>query len=136
MAAEKLTTGRLVQILVVMAMLITAFIWRTLEYSEDQTKRECRLNAGECRVVVNGDTVNIKLENHKDKGRFLVVETALEPHLMSVLTTQGNAQLSQHNVTEEGKKRAYFYALANDDNNGSTQKLVLSIDQDQIEINF
>lgn len=35
MAAQKLTRARLIQILVMMAILIAAFVWRTVNYQAD-----------------------------------------------------------------------------------------------------
>ncbi|MGF1684840.1 hypothetical protein [Photobacterium minamisatsumaniensis] len=52
MAAEKLTKGRLIQILFLMAVLITAFVWRTVTYdnsiSETTTAITCTLSADGC----------------------------------------------------------------------------------------
>ncbi|MGF1724905.1 hypothetical protein [Photobacterium nomapromontoriensis] len=52
MAAEKLTKGRLIQILFIMAVLITAFTWRTITYEEMQSinnnKITCELTADKC----------------------------------------------------------------------------------------
>ena len=36
MAAEKLTRGRLIQIIVLMTILISAFIWRTVTYTSPE----------------------------------------------------------------------------------------------------
>lgn len=44
MAAEKLTKGRLVQIIIMLLILVVAFTWRTLTHS-DITFRECNTNA-------------------------------------------------------------------------------------------
>lgn len=52
MAAEKLTKGRFIQILFLMAVLITAFVWRTVTYestsSTDTNKITCELTADKC----------------------------------------------------------------------------------------
>nr|WP_036832088.1 hypothetical protein [Photobacterium sanctipauli] len=65
MAAEKLTKGRLIQILILMAVLITAFVWRTVTYEAPSTTNtdatECVLNAKECLVEDGSGTLNISL---------------------------------------------------------------------------
>lgn len=136
MAAEKLTTGRLIQILVVMTVLITAFIWRTLEHSDEKNKQECLLVAGSCSVTVHGDTVDIKLEDQKNGLQFLVVKTAREPQSLSVLSKPERVISFQKFDALEGEKEAYFYALENDVNSALSQKMILNIDHNQIEINF
>lgn len=60
MAAEKLTRGRLIQILVLMTVLITAFIWRTVTYSQLDQGGEVALNAKKCLLNDNVCTFNIK----------------------------------------------------------------------------
>ncbi|MGF1758767.1 hypothetical protein L4D76_12650 [Photobacterium sagamiensis] len=52
MAAEKLTKSRLIQILFLMTVLITAFVWRTITYNESKLAEEnaiqCQVKAGSC----------------------------------------------------------------------------------------
>ena len=53
MAAEKLTKARLIQIIFLMAVLITAFVWRTVTYEETATAEDsavvCHLSAKSCK---------------------------------------------------------------------------------------
>ncbi|MFC1503489.1 hypothetical protein ACFL53_03945 [Pseudomonadota bacterium] len=52
MAAEKLTKARLIQILFLMTILITAFVWRTITYNDSKPAEEnaiqCQVKAGSC----------------------------------------------------------------------------------------
>lgn len=65
MAAEKLTKGRLIQILFLMAVLITAFVWRTITYEptqpSDQLENSCQLMAEECTKLNGEGAYNISL---------------------------------------------------------------------------
>ncbi|OBU29227.1 hypothetical protein C0Z01_09545 [Photobacterium kishitanii] len=65
MAAQKLTRGRLIQIIVLMIILITAFVWRTVTYqAQPITKvkaKVCSLNAGNCLFNINNKTVTAAL---------------------------------------------------------------------------
>lgn len=47
MAAEKLTKARLIQIIVLMAVLVTAFVWRTVTYED---KSEAKGDAVQCEI--------------------------------------------------------------------------------------
>ncbi|OAN17907.1 hypothetical protein A3K86_03035 [Photobacterium jeanii] len=63
MAAQKLTKGRLAQIIILMAVLITAFVWRTITYKqgspENKTVLTCQLSTKSC--AVNGQNINLPI---------------------------------------------------------------------------
>ncbi|WP_305815436.1 hypothetical protein [Photobacterium leiognathi] len=68
MAAEKLTRGRLIQILVLMTVLVSAFIWRTVTYNspEQEVKVEdnaktCSLDTQNCQYSLSNKTVELSL---------------------------------------------------------------------------
>lgn len=68
MAAEKLTRGRLIQIIVLMIVLISAFIWRTVTYTspkgEDGIKngeKTCQLDTTNCHYLLDDKNVNLQL---------------------------------------------------------------------------
>jgi hypothetical protein len=65
MAAEKLTKSRLIQIIVLMAVLITAFVWRTVTYEEVQSVEQkaihCVISEGKCLIVEQSETADITL---------------------------------------------------------------------------
>ncbi|MEL7422874.1 MAG: hypothetical protein AAFN81_07790 [Bacteroidota bacterium] len=56
MAAEKLTRGRFVQIIIMLTLLVGAFFWRTIDHSSQQsvscfTEQECVFYVNESRFV-------------------------------------------------------------------------------------
>ena len=65
MAAQKLTRGRLIQIIILMIILISAFIWRTITYQANTiTKiplKVCSLNTGSCLFNINNKAVTVTL---------------------------------------------------------------------------
>lgn len=65
MAAQKLTRGRLIQIIVLMIVLITAFIWRTVTYQKPPVTtnqaKVCNLNTGNCTFTIDTKPVTISL---------------------------------------------------------------------------
>ncbi|KDM91441.1 hypothetical protein [Photobacterium galatheae] len=72
MAAQKLTKARLIQILVLLAVLITAFVWRTITYKEASPVGEvsvvCQKESGECFEDASKRKIEIRLIQHDDKG--------------------------------------------------------------------
>ncbi|MBV7296774.1 hypothetical protein [Enterovibrio paralichthyis] len=136
MAAEKLTTARLVQILVVLILLIAAFTWRTFNYSNTQNKDQCSLNSGACSVGISGGTVEIKLFNQEDGGVVLRVNSPEKPVSLTSIFPKTNIDITESMDNENGVLNAYVYTLPDDVEISQTQKLLLVIDQDQIEINF
>ncbi|MCG9597459.1 hypothetical protein L1D15_12105 [Vibrio sp. Isolate25] len=63
MAAEKLTRSRFAQIIIMLSLLITAFIWRTLTYNE-QRNVDCELKPS-CTFNVKNSSINASLEGSK-----------------------------------------------------------------------
>ncbi|MBE1274426.1 hypothetical protein [Enterovibrio baiacu] len=136
MAAEKLTTGRLVQILVVMSVLITAFIWRTMNYSSNETVLICQMSAGACSVSVDSDTVDIRLFKQGDGTQELAITSRVEPTHLRVDSEQKNNELMQKEIARDNSETTYIYVLPESVKTGSNQKLILFVDRDQIAINF
>ncbi len=62
MAAQKLTRARLVQIIVMMILLITAFIWRTLEYKPSNNAELCDFKKNICELLIDGAILKIQKE--------------------------------------------------------------------------
>ncbi|PSV44650.1 hypothetical protein [Photobacterium sp. GB-36] len=72
MAAEKLTRGRLIQIIVLMTILISAFFWRTVTYTspegEDSLKdgvKICQLDTTNCQYLLDDKNVDVQLLTKK-----------------------------------------------------------------------
>lgn len=62
MAAEKLTKGRLIQIVVTFAVLIAAFTWRTIEHGDNNSVSETSCIAVDsCRFEFNSSDYKIEL---------------------------------------------------------------------------
>jgi hypothetical protein len=65
MAAEKLTKSRLIQIIVLMTVLVSAFVWRTVTYEETQLAEQkpiqCVINAEKCLIIDQDETLDITL---------------------------------------------------------------------------
>ncbi|GAB7220109.1 hypothetical protein [Vibrio comitans] len=75
MAAEKLTKGRLIQIIVTFAVLIAAFTWRTIEHSDNKLMNETSCIAGDsCRFEF--DSSDYKLELDSDQAAFRVIRVS------------------------------------------------------------
>ncbi len=65
MAAEKLTKHRLAQILITLCLLLIAFFWRTLTYTDtDSIKCVVKPN---CSVFVNGQKITVTKDNKNDQ---------------------------------------------------------------------
>lgn len=96
MAAEKLTRGRFAQIIIMLTLLITAFIWRTMAYKE-QGNVECELKPS-CTFNVKNSSINAVLEGSK-----LVVEKPT-----------GNWQLTSANsqLKVESKEKSWEVELS------------------------
>ncbi|MGR5238919.1 hypothetical protein [Vibrio alfacsensis] len=58
MPAQKLTKARLAQILIMLGLLVTAFLWRTFTYEQVLTfdcsqKERCDVTIGSAKIVIN-----------------------------------------------------------------------------------
>ncbi|WP_434762835.1 hypothetical protein [Vibrio fortis] len=62
MAAQKLTKGRLVQIIVMLSILVAAFTWRTVTYENNETV-DCILSAP-CEITIDKYNVSVSSDNH------------------------------------------------------------------------
>ncbi|MDD1780720.1 hypothetical protein LRP49_05830 [Enterovibrio sp. ZSDZ35] len=136
MAAEKLTTARLVQILVVLSILIGAFVWRTIEYSPQTNKLACELVAQTCSVSVNGETVIIVVNKQGDSLSGLEITANRKPTSLTLTNAGKKIELSDITSDENSANSHYIYAVNNSNDSPLSANLILIIDQDQIEINF
>ena len=136
MAAEKLTTGRLVQILVVMSVLITAFIWRTMNYSSNGTALICQISVGACSVSVDSESVDIHLLKQEDGSDALAITSRIKPTYLRIDSEPKISVLAQKEIARDNSAATYIYVFPESVKTGSTKKLILFIDQDQIAINF
>ncbi|KAE8178417.1 hypothetical protein [Photobacterium carnosum] len=74
MAAQKLTRGRLIQIIILMIILISAFVWRTVTYKSNTTVQRsvCNLNTGNCFFNINNKKIIVSLSQTKLQANTLV----------------------------------------------------------------
>lgn len=77
MAAQKLTRGRFVQIIIMLTLLITAFIWRTITFSE-VGKIDCSMKTN-CTFTVNG--INFSAKRTKD--HLLINKSATDWNILA-----------------------------------------------------
>ncbi len=66
MAAEKLTSARLIQIIIMMTLLVTAFVWRTLDYQDAEDQGVCLSSDKQCDFPVSDDKDDKKAHNKTD----------------------------------------------------------------------
>ncbi|WP_299693244.1 hypothetical protein [uncultured Vibrio sp.] len=76
MAAQKLTKGRLVQIIIMLVILIAVFTWRTVTYNSDKTidcimSKPCQLNIDEHNISVVDDKAGYLIET-SETGIFII----------------------------------------------------------------
>ncbi|MEJ2766123.1 hypothetical protein VV869_19410 [Photobacterium sp. MCCC 1A19761] len=93
MAAEKLTRARLAQILVLMTILITAFVWRTVTYEntkvlEDHADR-CQISAESCVSKSEGDPLGLSLSPFPVKANSEVLLHVRNANVKPVATVAG-----------------------------------------------
>ncbi|WP_028025560.1 hypothetical protein [Enterovibrio calviensis] len=136
MAAEKLTTGRLIQILVVMAVLIAAFTWRTFDYSDPTNVFQCEIVEGYCQVITNGGNVGIELKKQSDTTPLFIVNSSIMPSSLYVKSDAIKTEFEVKNIKVTDNNRAHLYALSDNVKYRAGDQIILIIDRDQIEINF
>lgn len=76
MAAQKLTKGRLVQIIGMLVILIAAFTWRTVTYDNNETvsciiSKPCEFGIDNHNVLISGDSSGYSIETSKT-GKFII----------------------------------------------------------------
>ncbi|MGV3000998.1 hypothetical protein [Vibrio sp. E150_018] len=74
MAAEKLTKARLVQILIIFSILVTAFTWRTFQHQPQQnTDTVCQINQN-CTIKVDDIELSILFERETDNSLTILAQ--------------------------------------------------------------
>ncbi|WP_025673516.1 hypothetical protein [Salinivibrio socompensis] len=105
MAAEKLTRGRLAQIIVMLTLLVVAFFWRTLIYTPRMAIIECKGMNGFCGTSQSQEKVEYEWNTKNEVIHFSLVSES-KPH--SAFWEQKGKQapeLSQSQSQEGGKYR-------------------------------
>ncbi|MCW8330863.1 hypothetical protein MD588_18890 [Photobacterium sp. SDRW27] len=93
MAAEKLTKARLIQILFLMAVLITAFVWRTVTYEQSTPQDEgavrCQISEESCLVEGQGDVLAMSLKPFPVKANSEITLQISNTNVKPVATVAG-----------------------------------------------
>ncbi|MCF7504950.1 MULTISPECIES: hypothetical protein [Vibrio] len=76
MAAQKLTKGRLVQIIGMLVVLIAAFTWRTVTYDNNETvncivSKPCEFGIDKHNVLISGNSLGYSIET-SETGKFII----------------------------------------------------------------
>ncbi|MEF1292190.1 hypothetical protein, partial [Vibrio sp. M260118] len=76
MAAQKLTRGRFVQIIIMLTVLVVAFIWRTIEHDSVinvncNTGERCAFFVNNSRFEVQVSTQNIQIKTDENDWVFV-----------------------------------------------------------------
>jgi hypothetical protein len=103
MAAEKLTKGRLIQLLVTFAVLIAAFVWRTLDHPNLESKAvvTCKASSA-CLINFEGDKYRL---NIKDSSlRFELISDSTSNKETLVIYKQKNYSISEEIALDKVKK--------------------------------
>lgn len=79
MAAEKLTRGRLAQIIVMLTLLVIAFFWRTVIYTPGLTIIDCKDATGFCGTSQSQEKVAYEWVRKTDTIYFSLVSES-KPH--------------------------------------------------------
>ncbi|MGR4990366.1 hypothetical protein ACPV3U_12400 [Vibrio rotiferianus] len=83
MAAQKLTKARLAQILIMLSVLITAFVWRTFNY-ESMRSVDCSQKE-RCDVTIGRENIQIRVLSDK-----ISIQTAKNSRVKIDLNQSGN----------------------------------------------
>ncbi|NVD06653.1 hypothetical protein FCU94_06970 [Vibrio sp. JPW-9-11-11] len=82
MAAEKLTRGRFVQIIIMLTLLVSAFIWRTVGHSSQEfvsclEGQECVFYVNDVRFVGQFNRTEGEIQTDTSEVAILVSQTAI-----------------------------------------------------------
>ncbi len=115
MAAQKLTRGRFVQIIIMLTLLITAFFWRTVTHESTlelscEAKKECVFYADNTRFSVQLGEGNMLIETDKE-GWILEPtspESTLEKNALSwsIFFPKYNNEITIKLSSPEGEQKA------------------------------
>lgn len=136
MAAEKLTRGRLIQILIMMALLITAFTWRTVEFFQKNPMQSCELEIGECRLSDPVITVQYIEPQEADERHYLFVKSAKKIDSVSLIGSDSEGGRLTWASEEKGNNVSTKISLPSDFDTSKKTDVLIVVDQDQIKVNF
>ncbi|OOF26510.1 hypothetical protein BZJ19_05135 [Salinivibrio proteolyticus] len=135
MAAEKLTKGRLAQILVMLTLLVSAFVWRTLFYSPGLTSIDCDDGKGVCGTSHSPKLVTYQWRQGKGNLIFSLISDR-KPH-SAYWSTQGKQTLEiPQTVTETDTGYQVTWQWKSKNKQVGYEEFVVVIDQYQFKFNY
>ncbi|MEC7939086.1 MAG: hypothetical protein VX212_00520 [Pseudomonadota bacterium] len=118
MAAQKLTKGRLVQIIVMLVVLLAAFTWRTVTYDNETitciVSKPCEFGIDNNNVSISGDSQGYSIKTSKT-GKFIISYNGngvLESKGASSWLLQTNDETSSITVTFPQQVMTYTVNLS------------------------
>ncbi|TKF22349.1 hypothetical protein FCV43_07770 [Vibrio genomosp. F6] len=96
MAAQKLTKGRLVQIIIMLSLLIVAFTWRTINYKDEKNitcklRETCAFQINKTNLLVTNSSTGITLntpENLTIKAEIIDGTGNIDQHDKKLIITK------------------------------------------------
>lgn len=119
MAAQKLTKGRLVQIIIMLVILIAVFTWRTVTYVNDKTidcivSKPCQFGIEQHNVLISGYSKGYSIKT-SETGKFIINydgSGTLEPNGVSHWLLQTNDETASITVTFPQQVSTYSVNLS------------------------
>ncbi|OOF20431.1 hypothetical protein BZJ17_12900 [Salinivibrio sp. IB574] len=135
MAAEKLTKGRLTQILVMLTLLISAFIWRTLIYTPGLSSIDCDGRQGVCGTSHSPKLLSYQWQEEGGNLKFSLISKT-NPHAAYWLEDGAQAPkvAASSEETPEGVQRVWQWTSETRPEGQDT--FVVVIDQYQFNFNY
>ncbi|WBA09837.1 hypothetical protein [Salinivibrio kushneri] len=135
MAAEKLTRGRLAQIIVMLTLLVVAFFWRTLVYTPGLTIIDCEGERGFCGTSQSQQTVEFSWRKEQDYIIFSVISDK-KPH-SAYWGEEGNKQIEISDMQDQnGDKITLTWQWKTQDLPRNPMRFNLVFDQHQFKFNY
>ncbi|OOE80012.1 hypothetical protein BZG73_14745 [Salinivibrio siamensis] len=135
MAAEKLTRGRLAQIIVMLTLLVVAFFWRTLVYTPGLTIIDCEGERGFCGTSQSQQLIEFAWSKEQDNVIFSVVSDK-KPH-SAYWEEEGSKQIEISDQQDRnGEKITLTWQWKTQDLPRNPIRFNLVFDQYQFKFNY
>ncbi|ODP97090.1 hypothetical protein BGL48_01365 [Salinivibrio sp. SS3] len=135
MAAEKLTRGRLAQIIVMLTLLVVAFFWRTLVYTPGLTIIDCEGGRGFCGTSQSQQAIAFSWRKEQDNVTFSATSYQ-KPHL-AYWGEEGNKQIEiSDQLDRNGEKITLTWQWKTQDLPRNPMRFNLVFDRYQFKFNY
>ncbi|MFD2176630.1 hypothetical protein [Veronia pacifica] len=136
MAAEKLTRARLLQILFMMSLLITAFFWRTFNHDTSISAKTCVLHNNQCDIKAVSGPVSIRVGANSSDDFSLTV-TSMEKPTKVLFYINKNKKIEAESVDgNTDDKYVYTVPTSNLDVNEKPERAIVFLNEDQVKVAF